>query len=64
MLRSFASILSHRHASALALRRSGYRTARQVAADALRTGAATAEELTEALDHRIDLDVLLAMAEK
>jgi hypothetical protein len=36
----------------------------QFAADALRTGAATAEELDEALGGYTDLDVLLAMAEK
>lgn len=36
----------------------------QFAADALRTGAATSEELGEALGGRIDLDALLAMAEK
>ena len=34
------------------------------AADALRTGAATAEELDEALAGNIDLNALLAMAEK
>ena len=36
----------------------------QFAADALRTGAATAAELNKALGGRIDLDALLAMAEK
>ena len=36
----------------------------QFAADALRTGAATAEDLDETLAGLIDLDALLAMAEK
>jgi len=36
----------------------------QFAADALRTGAASAKELDEAFAGRIDLDALLAMAEK
>jgi hypothetical protein len=36
----------------------------QFAADALRTGAATDEELSEAVGGRLDLNALLAMAEK